>query len=77
MINDAKNKMVNGPSTVRAVSVIKNEYFFAGSGVWKPLNIIASTIEEATAAWEQKREPIEPARQEKKVEVKEEAKENV
>lgn len=59
MINESKNKAIEGASTVRAVSVIKNEYHFAGSGIWKPMSVVASTIEEATTEWEKKRVPAE------------------
>jgi hypothetical protein len=46
--------------TMRAVSRIKNAYHFPGSGIWKAIEIIASTIEEATEVWLQKREPVNP-----------------
>lgn len=62
MISEAKNKSMQSPdepTTVRAVSQIKNEYHFPGSGKWKPLNIVASNIDEATEIWKTKRTPFE------------------
>jgi hypothetical protein len=61
MISEAQNKSMQSPdepTTIRAVSQIKNEYHFPGSGVWKPLSIVASTIEEATNIWKAKRESV-------------------
>ena len=46
--------------TIRAVSGIKNEYHFPGSGIWEPISIVATTIEEATEFWKLKRKPVTP-----------------
>jgi hypothetical protein len=46
--------------TMHAVSRIKNAYHFPGSGIWKAIEIVASTIEEATEIWLKKREPVNP-----------------
>ena len=45
--------------TIRAVSGIKNEYHFPGSGVWEAISVIATNIEEATAFWKIKRKPLQ------------------
>jgi hypothetical protein len=64
MINgsETQNKAMQSPeepTTIRAVSQIKNEYHFAGSGKYKPMNIVASDIDEATKIWQTKRVPVE------------------
>ncbi len=63
MINESKNKGVgtspDQPTSIRAVSVIKNEYHFPGGGVWRPMNIVASTREEAEKIYLDKREPVD------------------
>jgi hypothetical protein len=68
MIEEApRNKMEIAPKrkdepekvTIRAVSVIKNEYHFPGSGIFKPLSVVATTIEEATKIWRDRREPVQ------------------
>jgi hypothetical protein len=63
MITESQNKSMQSPdepTTIRAVSQIKNEYHFPGSGKYKALNIIASTLEEATELWKIKRELANP-----------------
>jgi hypothetical protein len=65
MISEAKNKSMepespDEPTTIRAVSQIKNEYHFPGSGKYKALNIVASTLEEATELYKIKRELVNP-----------------
>lgn len=85
MIEEApKNKMEIAPKrkdepekvTIRAVSRIKNEYHFPGSGIWEPLAVVASTIEEATHIWKERRVPVakpeEPPAEEKKTEAPQE-----
>lgn len=60
MMDNYETKDMNpGQVTIRAVSQIKNEYHFAGSGKWKPLAVIASTIDEATGIWKAKRVAVE------------------
>jgi len=64
MISDAKNKAMDSEvqdeaTTVRAVSQIKNEYHFPGSGKYKPMKIVASNIAEATETWKSRRVPVE------------------
>jgi len=61
MISEAKNKVIDSesqdePITLRAVSQIKNEYHFSGSGKYKPMNIVASNIAEATETWKSRRQ---------------------
>ena len=46
--------------TIRAVSGIKNEYHFPGSGIWEPVSVVATTIEEATEIWKIRRKPVPP-----------------
>jgi hypothetical protein len=67
MIADSKNKMIDpsslddaGKVTLKAVSVIKNEYHFPGVPHWKPLAVIASTYDEAYNIWKQQRIPATP-----------------
>ncbi|HVB33715.1 MAG TPA: hypothetical protein VNJ52_04995 [Patescibacteria group bacterium] len=70
MMEEYKNKMdipaseqkdeVPQKVTIRAVSQIKNEYHFPGSGIWQPLAVVATTIEEATHIWKQRRKPVIP-----------------
>jgi hypothetical protein len=67
MQEEVKNKMdiptgvtKDDKVTIRAVSVIKNQYHFPGSGKWKPHSVVASTIEEATEIWLQQRIPVNP-----------------
>jgi hypothetical protein len=82
MIEEAKNKMMDASVsktkealesledvTLEAVSMIKNRYHFPGVPNWEPLNIVASTIEEAEAIWKKLRKPVNP--EEEKVEAKE------
>jgi hypothetical protein len=74
MIPDSANKMIDpsaddaGKVTLKAVSVIKNEYHFPGVPLWKPLAVIASTYEEALGIWKQLRTPVTPEPVEEKVE---------
>src|SRR6185437_4695701 len=51
--------------TIRAVSGIKNEYHFPGSGTFDPISIVATTIEEATEIWKLKRKPVTPPEESK------------
>jgi len=44
--------------TMTPASVLQNRYHFAGEGVYEAISIEASTIEEATAIWKQKRVPL-------------------
>jgi hypothetical protein len=68
MIEQAQNKSMgapdesaDAPTTVTAVSRMLNSYHFAGSGIYKPLSIIADSIADATEVWKLKRELVEPA----------------
>jgi hypothetical protein len=61
MISEARNKSMQSPdepTTIRAVSQIKNEYHFPGSGKYEAMNIVASTLEEANELWKIKRQPV-------------------
>jgi hypothetical protein len=67
MISEAQNKSMglanesaDAPNTVTAVSRMLNSYHFAGSGIYKPLSIIADSIADATEIWKLKRELVEP-----------------
>jgi hypothetical protein len=60
-----KTKDITSPDqdekvTIRAVSQIKNEYHFPGSGKWKPMAVIATNIDEAMDIWKQRRIPANP-----------------
>lgn len=61
-----------GKVTLKAVSIIKNEYHFPGVPNWKPLAVVASTYEAALAIWKQLRKPVTPELEK----VEEEEKEN-
>ena len=70
MIDKAKNKDM-APSaeipqdvTITAESRIKNRYHFAGDGKYQAISLVASTIEEATEEWKQKRIPLQPTQPE-------------
>jgi len=44
--------------TMTPASVLQNRYHFAGEGLYEAISIEASTIEEATNIWKQKRVPL-------------------
>jgi hypothetical protein len=82
MISDApNNKMIDpaaddtGKVTLKAVSVIKNEYHFPGGPLYKPQGVIANTYEEALAIWKTTRIPVTP--EPEKVEVVAEAEKTI
>jgi len=81
MIPDSANKMIDpsaddaGKVTLKAVSVIKNEYHFPGVPLWKPLAVVASTYEEALGIWKQLRKPVTPEPEKVEEEDKETTKE--
>ena len=63
---ESQNKSIQSPdepTTIRAVSQIKNEYHFPGSGKWRAMHIVASTIEEATEIWKVRRVPVEETKE--------------
>jgi hypothetical protein len=75
MMEDYKKKDIASPEenekvTIKAVSQIKNEYHFPGSGKWKPTSVIATNIDEATNIWKQKRIPVNPEKGEEPQEIK-------
>jgi hypothetical protein len=43
------------------VSVLINEYFFPGGGIWKPMTVRAPNREQAEEIHKAKREPLTPA----------------
>ena len=49
-----KNKAIGGPE------ILKQEYHFAGSPLYRPMTILASSVEEAEKEWKLKRELVEP-----------------
>ena len=67
--SDAQNKAADSPTSLRAVSVLINEYFFPGGGIWKPMAIKAPSREQAEEIYKAKREPVTP---EEKVEAEKE-----
>lgn len=56
---DTVNKAADQPTVVTAASVLLNEYFFPGGGIWKPMSIKAPNREQAEEIHRAKREPIE------------------
>lgn len=44
--------------TFKAASGVMYDFFFPGSGKWKPLTIRAESREVAQQMWEEKREPV-------------------
>lgn len=78
MMEDYNTKEIkNNDVTFKAASGMMYDFFFPGSGLWKPLTIRAASREEAEEMHKLKREPIEPpveAKEEVKDEVKEEVK---
>ena len=61
------NKSADNPTSVQAVSVLVNDYFFPGGGVWKPMTVRAATLYDATAIHKEKREPVKPVKEPEKV----------
>lgn len=59
--SEAENKAADSPTTLRAVSVLINEYFFPGGGIWKPMTVRAPNREQAEEIHKAKREPLTPA----------------
>jgi hypothetical protein len=63
MLNNSENKMMNAADpkdevTFKAASGVMYDFFFPGSGKWKPLTIRAESREVAQQMWEEKREPV-------------------
>jgi len=71
MMEEYQKKDISAPTppkiTVTAESRITNRYHFAGDAIYQAMSVVAINIEEATAIWEQKRIPLEPAQPEEKV----------
>jgi len=64
-IPGAKNKMIDAAENksaeladIKASPPTLNEYFFPGSGRWKPMTVQARTKEEADETHRSKREPV-------------------
>lgn len=65
MLEIQDNKMMHQDDvTVKAVSPILYDFFFPGSGVWKPKTIRAESREVAEQVWKEQREPVEPKAEE-------------
>jgi hypothetical protein len=65
MQNNAENKMMNAEDpkdevTFKAASGVTYDFFFPGSGKWKPMSVRAQTREEAQQYWEANRKPVNP-----------------
>jgi hypothetical protein len=65
MLIDSENKMMNAADpedqvTFKAASGVLYDFFFPGSGKWKPKTVRAQTREEAQQYWEANREPAQP-----------------
>jgi hypothetical protein len=59
MMTPAENKSADDPTTVKAVSLNMNDYFFPGGGAWQPITVRASTLADAEAIHREKRQPRE------------------
>lgn len=65
MIDQSQNKMQTPentkelPQTMKAVSPAMNEYHFGGGGVYKPVSVRATSIQEAQLLYERVRQPLE------------------
>ena len=46
--------------TFKAASGVTYDFFFPGSGKWKPMSVRAQTREEAQQYWEENRKPVNP-----------------
>jgi hypothetical protein len=65
MLNDSDNKMMNAEDpkdevTFKAASGVTYDFFFPGSGKWRPMSVRAQTREEAQQYWEANRKPVSP-----------------
>ena len=65
MLKESVNKMINAEDpkdevTFKAASGATYEFFFPGSGKWKPMSVRAQTREEAQQYWEANRKPVQP-----------------
>lgn len=79
-IPDKVNKMMDGgdtvmktvePTTITAVSVLENEYFYPASNGYKAISIRAATKADADAIYQRRRQPLNPPALEEKVDDKE------
>jgi len=68
MIDDADNKQIPQPTSLKAVSVILNEYFYPAANGYQAICVVASNKEEAEKIYLDKRVPVQP---DEKVEAKE------
>ena len=59
MIDDADNKQIPQPTSLKAVSVILNEYFYPEANGFKAISVTAANREEAEAIYLDKRVPVE------------------
>lgn len=60
MIDSAENKQVPQPTSLRAVSVILNEYFYPAANGYQAICVVASNKEEAEKIYFDKRVPVQP-----------------
>jgi hypothetical protein len=62
MQDNAENKMMNAadPQDEVTSKAVLYDFFFPGSGKWKPKTVRAETREEAQQIWEANREPAQP-----------------
>ncbi len=63
MLNDSEHKMMNAADprynvTFKAASGVTYDFFFPGSGKWKPMTVQAQTREEAQQFWEANRQAV-------------------
>lgn len=77
MMEDYKTKDMASPEpkddvTFTPASGVMYDFFFPGSGKWKPVTVRAESREVAQQLWEAHREPVQSASAEVKTEEKEE-----
>ena len=74
MIKGSENKMMSGAPSEKSLT----RFHFAGDGIWRPMAILAETIEEAEKLWHEGKillsKPPNPPPAKEEVIVKEEVK---
>ena len=63
MLEESQNKMIDAGDpkdevTFKAASGVLYDFFFPGSGKWKPVTVSAESREVAQELWEKNREPV-------------------
>jgi hypothetical protein len=65
MLEESQNKMIDAADpkdavTFKAASGVMYDFFFPGSGKWKPVTVRAESREVAQQLWEKNRELVNP-----------------